>query len=557
MINKAKVYILCVFAFLITGVSRAQVQFEWVTGIPWKDGALLTTGFDGDLMGNIIYPSTFTDTFTYNSILHTAIGSSDLILAKLDSNGIIQWVKTAGGPDNDVVHHSCTDSQENIYITGIYRDTAYFDGDTITTTSYQDQFFLAKYDPFGNELWVRTCTGYATVGDRVRCDNNDNVIVIVYFIGSLHFDTTSITLPNGTDAGTCLIKFDANGNFLWMKGGKNVYLEDLGCTAQNDIIAHGNSFLPSTTYWGNDNEGYIPFTPFGSTLRNLITVKLNAAGDLLWKFNEGGTDDSRGHQVLVYPDGAFCTAGTFKGTATIAGQQVTTTFYSTWFTAFYDSAHAGRWVKPVVVTPAGTGHGIQIFKSGNLILTDLYYSSSPVISCQYSGINFPASTGYDESVNLGSCDTAGSYMPWVKDTMEYPYIYLTYGFYTSPTNATYMRGTVNNAFIFNSGDTLTGVNQYYDAFVAKLGNNFSTSVNALNPENEDLAVFPNPSADYVVISSQIHKKLNASVYSITGEKIMDTVIHGYGTITMPHSSGIYLLKIEGENFISTRKIVKQ
>ena len=83
---------------------------------------------------------------------------------------------------------------------------------TVTNAGVFDPF-VAKYDPAGNLLWVRTATGTADergYGRHHGC--RGQIYTCGFFNGSLNFSGTVIT-----GAGSYLAKYDPAGTVVWVK----------------------------------------------------------------------------------------------------------------------------------------------------------------------------------------------------------------------------------------------------------------------------------------------------------------------------------------------------
>ena len=73
-----------------------------------------------------------------------------------------QWAKSAGGTSDlsDYGQFICKDNTGNIYVAGLmYVPICYFKTDTFAVNGFND-FFLAKYNASGDELWVKQFGGY-------------------------------------------------------------------------------------------------------------------------------------------------------------------------------------------------------------------------------------------------------------------------------------------------------------------------------------------------------------------------------------------------------------
>lgn len=74
-------------------------------------------------------------------------------------------------------------------------------------------------------------------------------------------------------------------------------------------------------------------------------------------------------------------------------------------------------------------------------------------------------------------------------------------------------------------------------------------------DNNDIAIFPNPSDGSITFSNQNARNLDVGIYNVLGEKIFVTEIHDeYETINLDVPMGIYFLKFSSESFSQIIKL---
>ncbi|MEO0125919.1 MAG: SBBP repeat-containing protein, partial [candidate division WOR-3 bacterium] len=150
------------------------------------------------------------------------------------------------------------DNSGNVYVTGkSYGSGTNFDYATI------------KYDVNGNQLWVVRYNGPGNSSDEasaIAVDNSGNVYVTGKSVGS------------GTNYDYVTIKYDVNGNQLWVArynglGNGSDRAHDLALDNFGNVYVTGES-------WGPGNDGY-----------DYATIKYNAQGTQLWvaRYSSPGT----------------------------------------------------------------------------------------------------------------------------------------------------------------------------------------------------------------------------------------------------------------------------
>jgi hypothetical protein len=198
-----------------------------LTGIAVQGDAVYTTGFFG---GNFKLDATS---------LNSSTPSYDIVLARLDVNGALHWMKKAGSTLEDAANAICIDPTGNPVIGGYFAGTAGFDNNTVTYYDYNDAF-VAKYDSAGNNLWVRAGKGPeldAVFGLTADADNN--VYATGLFEASLDVEGTLLT---GPDREVFIISYGPQGNLRWATKGGGIQTEcGLGVAVKDNsnVVACG------------------------------------------------------------------------------------------------------------------------------------------------------------------------------------------------------------------------------------------------------------------------------------------------------------------------------
>jgi len=123
-------------------------------------------------------------------------GGTDLLIAKYNSSGVLQWDRTLGGSGEDYANGVAVDSADNIIVVG--RTTS--DG----AGTYD--MLIAKYNSSGVLQWDRTLGGSGSdLGYGVAVDSADNIIVTSYTasdgVGSFELLIAKLP-PDGSGTGT-------------------------------------------------------------------------------------------------------------------------------------------------------------------------------------------------------------------------------------------------------------------------------------------------------------------------------------------------------------------
>ena len=183
----------------------------------------------------------------------------------------LDWVTRYNGTGDsiDVATAIAVDDNGNVYVTG-------YSSGLLGLTDYT----TIKYDPNGNQLWVARYDGTGLLNDEARAiavDDSGNV-----YVTGMSFGLLSLSL---SDYAT--IKYDSNGNELWVQRYNGILLGD---DAATDIALDGNGGVIVTGYSSGLLSG-----------NDYTTIKYNAGGNEQWvrKYNGPGNNTDKAYAIVV------------------------------------------------------------------------------------------------------------------------------------------------------------------------------------------------------------------------------------------------------------------
>ncbi len=170
-----------IWARSMGGTSNTRVENITVDA----GGAIYTTGF---FVGTTdLNPGAGTDN-------HTAAGTTDIFISKLDASGNFVWGKAMGGVSNDYGLGIDTDALGNVYTSGYFRNTVDFDPGpgvfNITSVGGYD-IFLSKLDSNGNHAWTVRAganTTYDDAANALTIDPSGTIYLAGNFAATVDFD---------------------------------------------------------------------------------------------------------------------------------------------------------------------------------------------------------------------------------------------------------------------------------------------------------------------------------------------------------------------------------
>jgi hypothetical protein len=186
--------------------------------LAWRAGGTISdygksVAVDGS--GNVYVTGYYAGTASFGATTLTSAGEPDVFVSKYSTGGVLQWVRQAGGTGYDVGHSVSVDGSGNVYITGYFNNTATFGGTTLSSAGSND-VFLAKYDASGNLQWAQWGGGTSTdIGHSVAVDGSGNVYVTGLFYNTAMFGSTMLTSAGGYDV--FVAKYNSGGIPQWAR----------------------------------------------------------------------------------------------------------------------------------------------------------------------------------------------------------------------------------------------------------------------------------------------------------------------------------------------------
>jgi hypothetical protein len=510
------------------------------------DPAAITT----DNKGNVFETGEFLGSiaFSHDTINGTSIPTAFLV--KYDSNGNFLWAwnsKNANGSSVSNALSVATDNLGNSYITGYFIDTVTFG--TVKLGTKGMDIFLVKIAPNGNVLWVKSSKESGrnnNEGFSVAIDKDENVYVSGRFSDTISMGSYT-AISKSTNV--FLVKYDSNGNELWLKSGllasfrssgiaysvttdgdKNVYMTG----AFVDTISFGSIKLNAHSVDGSvflvryDSNGNVKWAKSGITANLMLNIYTNLSSSVV--------TDKAG---CIYITGQFLDSITF-------GSYIlyTNTQRDIFFTK-YDSSGNVIWAQcgKSLSILGGEGYSLSADKWNNIYLTGGFSDSISIGSLKLVSNSFMSSCIY--KFDTSGKALCGTIIDNLNDDAN--------AVATSPGSSNiYFGGDIENGTCIFGSDTLKGgTNEYL--FIAKWQpcNNTITSVNSLT-EKSTIAIFPNPNRGVFTIQSSVGAgPLAVEVYNVLGKKVLTEALlspQGNNVINLSDDpSGIYLYRVLNED----------
>jgi len=258
----------------------------YVTGESWgqethRDYATVKYNTNGNQLWVARYNGLYTDSYDearciaideIGNVYVTGSSGSDSATIKYDTNGNELWVKR-DGPSGSVNMAMAVDSYSNVYVTG----------------SSGGDYATVKYDSNGNELWATSYNGPGNSDDypyAITVDSLGNAYV------------TGSSYGSGTSRDIATIKYDPNGNELWV--------------VRYDGPANDYDYAQAMTIDDNNNIYVSGYSAGLGTNSDYATIKYDQDGNELWVARYDGPNNGYDYALAIAVDS--------KGNTYVTGQ---------------------------------------------------------------------------------------------------------------------------------------------------------------------------------------------------------------------------------------------
>jgi hypothetical protein len=427
-------------------------------------------------------------------------GSVDVCLAKLDSNGLVEWIHTYGGSGTEATAGVVSTNDGGFVILGASNSN---DGNVSGNNGSGDTWIF-KVDSIGQIIWQYCYGGANSDGMRDIQLTNDGGFILV---GSTN-SNTGIFASNHGNNDYWVIKLTSTGTLEWSKcfGGS---IDEHGYSIKQ-TIDNGYILIGST----QSNDGNVSGN-HSYQQADLWVVKINEFGDILWQKCYGGTAQDWGYNVVLNSNNGYFISGTVQSNN---GDIIGSNGSADYWVAEIDS------IGGIINSYCFGGSSVENLKNidntadGKLII-----------------LGNTVSTNGDVSGNHGQTDL------WVVKFC-FPKVEQIY--------ATAVDSILINGITYTQTgfyvDTVSNLNSCDSIFYI----NLDISYTGLEENNSNqFSVYPIPATDLLFIEvSNLDLYRNYSLFDINGNKILTgTMDSNKNTISVSQlSKGVYILKLNNQ-----------
>ncbi|MBK7853813.1 MAG: T9SS C-terminal target domain-containing protein [Bacteroidetes bacterium] len=292
--GKFLVLIVAICLSLVTNLSAQEI--EWQNTIGGSDHDFLSSiqqttdgGYicGGGSMSNISGDKT-----------ENPHGGFDYWILKLDISGNIQWQKTIGGNNEDLLHF-IKQTSDNGFICG-GRSASDFSGNKTENCLGGYDYWVIKLDSIGNIQWQNTIGGSSNdYLNSLQLTYDGGYICGGYSYSGISSDKTEICLG---DADYWIVKLDNMGIIQWEN--------TIGGSAKDELTS-----IQQTTDDGYVLGGFSRSDISGDKTENSLgyddywVIKLDSIGNIVWQNTIGGDDGDILSYVQETTDAGYICGG--------------------------------------------------------------------------------------------------------------------------------------------------------------------------------------------------------------------------------------------------------
>ena len=277
-------------------------------------------------IGNISITGYFySDTISFGTLnglnSNNTFNTTDIFVANYNPSGNIQWLNTEGGTSDEVSLGVSTDAGGNVFVTGSFESPFIAFGTTTLTNVVSADIFIAKFTSLGNPVWAKSAGGpLYDEGTSVSTFTNGNVCITGYFASaSINFGLGPLNNVGPFSADIFVVCYDATGNNLWSNSLGGV-ANDFGFGISND--ASGNTYVTGYFDSPSISVGTNTLTTIGPS--DIIILKYNSSGNLVWGLSAGGTSSDRAFSIAIDAVGNIYATGYYASPSIAFGTTILT-----------------------------------------------------------------------------------------------------------------------------------------------------------------------------------------------------------------------------------------
>ncbi len=340
---------------------------------------LLTGSFCGsiDFNGTTIYSSINND--------------NEAFVAKLDLSGNLIWIKKAEGNGDDFISGVSYDAFDNVYICGTNTFPVQID-----TVNLPLGTFIAKLNSNGDLQWAKNISGVGNGANSIAfkvsdIKVSDNNFFLFGSAASSYFSIDTINFNFPMNSGNIISKFDLSGQVIWAKYAGYPKSGSIGYS----LVLDGNKNVYAASSFFNSDTAYFDstfITKIGSA--DSYLMKYDSSGNFKWVRQTSCDYIAEGWNVAIDSDQRIYVTGKFKGTAhfgnfTVSSDNSILSLGQYAYDAFLAAYDTSGVCLGVDHFPYAEGSSILVDNTNSPVLAGKYYGSISLGSNTYTAAGPP------------------------------------------------------------------------------------------------------------------------------------------------------------------------
>lgn len=555
-------YLLYLVYLSVSTFSSVQAQ-DWVKSFGHREGNAVVAGVVTDSESNVLITGTFSSAelvISENDVLLSE-GMDDVFIIKYNPQGGIVWAQSFGGVKADFAGDIALDSKNNIYITGNFASNMMEIGDSVISSAWPENVYVAKFDASGEFQWLRKSAKLTSwsEGTAVYCEGDQNIFFTGYTRSmEMAFGDIDLSINNSNEKGF-YCKLDVYGNYLMA--------DFLGDSVEdryqvNDISAdpQGNIYLAARKTVRTEPD---PIT-YREYRDVMYFCKINPSGEIDWTVED--TSFYLARNIIYHKDSLFVLGNREEYRNIFNGGTIDTT--SSFFYGIFDTGSnklMGRKVTGALAYDL-YAENKRILVIGGLLKDHLELDGLPMHRNSDSSSNCPIYQDifFFESDLSGHINQLHSISGSLEDIPTAIWLSdqggLLYSGIFESASLTVEAGKVFNFSELSKFSHVSGT--YYDrrlfSFLAHRSGYIEPG-GMEPPERDRYMIYPNPSAGVIhILRNSLSGSALIRVHDLAGRTLFEQVIHGsLAKINLSDlEAGMVILSvIEGEQMISRPLVI--
>jgi len=527
--------------------------------------------------GEYFVASTFSDTVDFDpgpgtNIQYSNANSWDFALSKFDSGNNLIWAISFGSFETDQVFTMTLDNLGNPIIAGRFRTTVDFDpgpGVLNLTANIAYNSFIAKYDVNGNLVWAKSieCDDVS----QIEVDLDDNIYISGNFLGTVDIDpstgTNNLVATGGgnTDRDAFFAKYTSNFDLIWGYNFSSWSFDNL----ITELIVDPQFNLYITGIYSDSVDldvgpnDYVLHT-LNSSDRNGFVAKYDTSANFMWAVEHGADYQDDETWDIVVDDSLNCyVTGFYRGTIDFdpgldSAKLTSIGGLDDIFITKYDASGVFKWAKSIGANGKDYPFEMVMDKDFN------YYIMG---ECQGTESDFDPGP---DTVDVGWIGQSLFCAKYTRNG-DFEYVNIVEGTNSDIYGTDMDIDTSFNVMITGGFEGTKDFDPGTGIFnLVSTGNSWMSDVFVLKTErltvkiaelwkNTDLKIYPNPTGGRITLSLEEVSTGVLSIRNYLGQLIKQEQFNNTQEldISLKGPSGMYLLQLEVDGQVITKKLIKQ